>query len=123
MSASAFVEMVSSSGFLGDQLIRTQHFIGASKWRKVNDNLIMGHHQIRSTHHRFAEPIVNDNAEGVDAPIKAKSHVMAMITYVRIDGMWKWSGIETDIRWHDGRFVDVFRDFKSSIGRESIDKL
>lgn len=111
MTAEAFLAMMSSPGFLGDPLIRTQHFIGATKWRKFGSDRIEGYHQIRSTHHRFDTVPVGDNAEGQTAPVAAKAHVLATITYVSVNGEWKWGGIKTDIRWHDGRFVDVFRDF------------
>lgn len=105
------MQMMSSPGFLGDPLLRTQHLIGASKWRKISDTCIKGHHQIRTTHQRFAVPIVGDNAEGVEAVVKAKSHVGAEVTYVLVRGEWKWGGVKTDIRWHDGPFVKCFKDF------------
>jgi scytalone dehydratase len=111
MPASEFVQMMSSPGFLGDPLIRTQHFVGATKWRKVDVDRIEGHHQIRSTHHRFDTPPVGDNSEGKRSSVAAKSHVLAIITYVCVNGEWKWGGIKTDIRWHDGKFIDIFRDF------------
>lgn len=111
MPAADFVAMMSSPGFLGDPLIRTQHFVGATKWRKTADDCILGHHQIRSTHHRFAVPPVGDNATGVKSDVAAKAHVMAIITYRRVGEEWRWGGIETDIHWHDGEFVKIFGDF------------
>ncbi|PWY66773.1 NTF2-like protein [Aspergillus heteromorphus CBS 117.55] len=64
MSAATFVDMISRSGFLGDPLLRTQHLIGATKWRKVDDHRIEGCHQ---------------------KLIKVKSHGTATITYVQVE--------------------------------------
>lgn len=45
MSAEKFVEMISSDGFLGDRLIKTQH-----------DTEVIGHHQLRAARLRFTGP-------------------------------------------------------------------
>ncbi|OJJ40776.1 hypothetical protein ASPWEDRAFT_98518, partial [Aspergillus wentii DTO 134E9] len=108
MPASSFRTMISGPDFLGDPLIRTQHFIGATKWEKISSTLLEGHHQLRTTHHRFAEPIRGNNSESVVAPVQFKSHVYAKFRYVNMDGGWKWGGLECRIRWNDGPINKLF---------------
>lgn len=141
MPSSDFVGMMSSTGFLGDPLIHTQHFIGATKWRKLAPDHIEGVHQIRAAHQRY-KPTVEAKedaavANGGDGDVKitdigaapvhsslkreveAKGHGHAVITLtyrlIEKDGFkaWKWGGITTDIRWNEFDFDKIFKGFES----------
>lgn len=120
MPSKSFLGMMSSAGFLGDPLIHTQHFIGASKWKKLGPNLIEGKHQIRAAHQRYvagSQPIDMSNEgkseHGIKRDVEAKGHGHAVITitYRCIDGIWKWGGITTDIRWNEFDFEKIFKGF------------
>lgn len=51
-----FVGMVSSTGFVGDPLVDTQHFIGGSKFEKTGEDSVTGYHQLRAAHQRYTGP-------------------------------------------------------------------
>ncbi|KAJ5188057.1 hypothetical protein N7491_004381 [Penicillium cf. griseofulvum] len=103
LPASEFVQMMSAPEFLGDPLIHTQHMMGAHKYRKIAPDLIEGYHQIRAAHQRYTGPDLQE--------IEAKGHGHAVITltYVKVDGRWKWGGITTDIRWNEFEFDKIFK--------------
>merc|ERR1712169_138214 len=50
-----FIKMISDPKVLGDPLLMTQHFCGASKWEKVSDTEIIGHHQLRVPHQKYTD--------------------------------------------------------------------
>jgi hypothetical protein len=56
MDAEDFIDMISDPGFLGDPLLKTQHLLGATERVKVSDTDIIGHHQLRVAHLRYAAP-------------------------------------------------------------------
>ena len=47
--------MASDPHVLGDPLLKTQHFIGSSKWEKVSDTEVIGWHQLRVPHQRYTD--------------------------------------------------------------------
>lgn len=93
MAPADFVAMVSHPHFLGTPRIQTQHFIGMTKWEKVSETQILGHHQMRVAHQKHADD------ELKEVTVKGHSHGTGTITYRRIDGVWKFAGIEPHIRW------------------------
>lgn len=90
-----FVNAMRQYGFVGDQLVRTHHHIGASKWHKVSDDYVIGHHQLRASHQRFAAAdlqVVQNQGSG---------HSVMQIFYRRLQGEWKIAGMKPTVRWHE----------------------
>lgn len=93
MTPAEFVVMMSGPSLLGNPHLQTQHFIGVTKWEKVGEAQIVGHHQMRVAHQRHAD----DGLKEVIA--KGHFHGTSTITYRRVDGVWKFAGIEPHARW------------------------
>ena len=93
LPAPAFLEMVSSQYFLGNVRIKTQHFVGASKWEQTGVDEMTGFHQMRVAHQKYADDELKEVA------VKGHAHGKATIWYKRVDDVWKFAGIEPDIRW------------------------
>ena len=55
MPAAEFVAMASSKQVLGDPLLKTQHFIGGTKWEYISETEAMGYHQLRVPHQRYVD--------------------------------------------------------------------
>ncbi|KAF2878564.1 Scytalone dehydratase [Massariosphaeria phaeospora] len=85
--------MVSSQHFLGNLRIRTQHFVGASKWEHTAPDEITGFHQMRVAHQIYADD------ELKQVLVKGHAHGKATIWYKQVESVWKFAGIEPDIRW------------------------
>ncbi|KAI9874728.1 MAG: hypothetical protein M1830_009305 [Pleopsidium flavum] len=103
LPADSFVAMMSDHNFLGDPLISTQHLMGAYKYRKLGPRHIEGDHQIRAAHQRYTGP------EKKEVEVKGHGYAMITLTYKEVDGVWKWGGITTLIRWNEYDFAKVFR--------------
>jgi scytalone dehydratase len=96
--------MISNPLFLGDPLVDSQHFIGAaSKWVKVSDTEITGCHQSRAAHIRWTD----ETKSGVAA--KGHGHGNIRIEYQKVDGVWKWAGIKTHVRWNEHDWSKIFK--------------
>ncbi|KAL4950056.1 Scytalone dehydratase [Aspergillus filifer] len=93
MPAAEFIAMASSPHFLGNPYLKTQHFVGRTKWEKIDDDVILGHHQMRVAHQKHAD------AEMKEVIAKGHSHGSATMTYRKVDGVWKFAGIEPEVRW------------------------
>jgi scytalone dehydratase len=102
MPAEEFVAMVSSLKMLGNPLLKTQHFIGGSRWEKVSSNEIRGYHQLRVPHQKYL-----DGNEGV-VDVKGHAHGSNMHLYKKINGVWKLAGLSPDIRWCEYDFANIF---------------
>ncbi|ORY69632.1 putative scytalone dehydratase [Pseudomassariella vexata] len=103
MFAEQFLGMASDVKFLGNPRIKTQHFVGATKWVQTSEDEITGYHQMRVAHQKYADDALTEIA------VKGHAHGKGTIWYRRVDGVWKFAGIEPDIRWseynHDKIFV------------------
>lgn len=102
MAADEFVGMVSGPHVLGNPLLKTQHFVGTSKWEKVSDDEIVGHHQMRVAHQRYKD----SDLKTVD--IKGHSHGSATMWYKRVDGVWKFAGLKPNERWFEYDYDKIF---------------
>ena len=122
LPASDFVAMVSSPDFLGDPNLDTQHHMGAFKLRKVSPDEIEGKWQIRAAHQRYQDEGVR--YPGAERTAKTKhgekavllvgnSHAIITLVYRRVEGVWKWAGIETDILWNENGFDEMFTGFEA----------
>jgi scytalone dehydratase len=47
MPADEYITMASDPTVLGNPLLKTQHFVGLTKWEKTSDDEITGYHQLR----------------------------------------------------------------------------
>ena len=101
--------MVSSAHFLGNKRIKTQHFIGATKWSQhpKNPDKITAEHQMRVAHQKYKDDELKE--------VLYQGHALgrATIQYRKIDGIWKFAGLEPDIRWTEydnGKFIIQWTD-------------
>ncbi|KAF5532892.1 scytalone dehydratase [Fusarium mexicanum] len=102
MSAQDFVSMISDVNLLGNPLISTQHFIGASKYEKLAETVATGLHQIRAAHQRHSS--LDKNI--VEA--KGHGHATMLHTYRKIEGEWKIAGIKPTVYWNEYDFDQIF---------------
>jgi len=108
MPAEDFVAMASDPHVLGDMTLRTQHFIGGTKWEKVSDDTIIGYHQLRVPHQRYTDETCKQ------VLLKGHAHSYNKHWYKKVNGVWKFAGLNPDIRWHEYDFDQIF-----AAGRES----
>lgn len=106
MPAADFVGILSHIGFVGDPLVHTQHHIGASKWEKLSEVEVVGHHQLRAAHQRYT----NLNRDVVEN--KGHGHAMVRLAYRRLEGVgWKLTGLRPAVRWNEFEFDKIFKGF------------
>jgi scytalone dehydratase len=104
MPAADFLSLASSQQFLGNIRIKTQHLIGAGKWVQTAEDEITGYHQMRVAHQKYTDD------ELTEVIHKGHAHGKATIQYRRVDGIWKFSGLEPDIRWAEHELDKIFHD-------------
>lgn len=107
MKADEFISMMSDPGFLGDTLLKTQHLLGMSKWTKMSDDFIIGHHQLRAAHLRYT-----DETHAAEE-MRGHSHATNEHYYRKIDGVWKFAGLKPTVRWNEYEFESIFKGFKA----------
>ena len=95
MPADAFVAMASDAKFLGNPQLKTQHLVGTSKWTKTSETEITGCHQMRVAHQKYADEKMTEVAA------KGHAHGKGTICYRMVEGVWKFAGVEPDIRWYE----------------------
>ncbi len=103
MPAEEFVNMISSDGFLGDPLIKTQHLLGATEWKRISETEVIGHHQLRAAHNRFTGP----DMQRIDR--RGHSHATNEHFYKKVDGVWKFAGLRPTVRWNEYDFEKIFK--------------
>lgn len=101
MPAADFVKMMQNPLFLGDKNIVSQHLLAVSKWEKLSETEIKSSHQSRAAHMRYEEG-------GEKLAAKGHGHGMVTTSYRKIDGVWKWAGIETKVDFNEHEFERVF---------------
>ncbi|KAK4995157.1 hypothetical protein LTR66_004965 [Elasticomyces elasticus] len=106
MPARDFIAMASNPSFLGNPLIKTQHFIGLSVWERTGEDEIAGRHQVRVAHQRYADESFTNVA------VKGHNHGGATTWYKKIDGVWKFAGIGPEARWFEFDYEKVFEHTK-----------
>ncbi|KAF6803652.1 scytalone dehydratase [Colletotrichum musicola] len=112
MPAEEFIAMISDKSVLGNPLLKTQHFIGGSRWEKVSDTEVIGHHQLRVPHQRYTD------ASRKEVAVKGHAHSYNMHWYRKVNGVWKFAGLNPEIRWSEYDFEAVFADGRDSFGDE-----
>lgn len=110
MPADEYVAMASNPHVLGDPLLKTQHFIGSSKWEKISDTEAIGWHQLRVPHQRYTD------ASRTEIAVKGHAHGSNQHWYRKIDGVWKFAGLAPIIRWGEFDFDKVFATGRQTFG-------
>lgn len=122
MPAADFLAMISAPAVLGNPLLRTQHFVGASRWERVADDEVVGHHQLRVPHQVYTDASLRA------VRVKGHAHSYNRHWYRRVDGVWKFAGLAPEIRWSEYDFEGVFASGRAAFGsggegaREGVDK-
>lgn len=113
MPASEYLAMISDPHVLGNPLLRTQHFIGGTRWEKVSDDEVIGYHQLRVPHQKYTDETMSEVA------VKGHAYSANKHWYRRIDGVWKFAGLCPDIRFFEYDFDKVFADGRDQFGEEA----
>jgi len=113
MPAEEFITMISSPTVLGDATLKTQHFVGASRWERVSADEVVGYHQLRVPHQRYDR---DPAEEGARVTVKGHAHSANKHWYRRVDGVWKFAGLCPDIRWFEHDFDRIFADGRDNFG-------
>ncbi|KAI1155016.1 Scytalone dehydratase-domain-containing protein [Nemania diffusa] len=116
MPADEFIAMVSNPAVLGDPLLMTQHFIGGTKWQKISDDEVVGVHQLRVPHQRYTD------ASRTHVAVKGHAHSTNTHWYKKVDGVWKFAGLDPQIRWGEYDFDRVFADGRDEYGADDATK-
>ena len=104
MPAEEYIQMASDPKVLGNQRLKTQHLVGVAKWVQTGENEITGYNQMRVAHQKYTDETMTEVA------VKGHGHGKATIWYQRVDGVWKFAGIEPDIRWSEYNHDKIFEE-------------
>ncbi|KAL9111235.1 MAG: hypothetical protein Q9227_004313 [Pyrenula ochraceoflavens] len=105
MPAEEYVQMASSPGLLGNPRLKTQHFVGGvSKWEKTSETEITGSHQMRVAHQKYKDDAMTE------VHLKGHAHGQSTVWYRKVDGVWKFGGIEPGIRWSEYDHDKIFQE-------------
>jgi scytalone dehydratase len=105
--------MASDAHVLGNPRLKTQHFVGNSRWEKTSETEITGYHQMRVAHQKYADDAMTEVAA------TAHAHGMGTMWYRKVDGEWKFAGIEPGIRWSEGDHDKIFEAGEEKFGEKS----
>lgn len=94
--------MVSSDKVLGNRRLKTQHFVGVSKWVKNSELHMTGYHQMRVAHQRYTD------VDCQEVEIKGHAHGTCVAWYLKVNGGWRFSGIEPLVRWSEHDYEKMF---------------
>jgi scytalone dehydratase len=117
MPAEEFVTMASDPKVLGNPLLKTQHFIGGTKWEKVSDEEIIGWHQLRVPHQKYTDATMSEVA------VKGHAHSTNQHWYKKVDGEWKFAGLNPEIRWSEFDFDKVFEEGRENFGEKTEEEV
>ncbi|KAF2653723.1 Scytalone dehydratase [Lophiostoma macrostomum CBS 122681] len=95
LSPDEYVAILSSTKLLGDPRMKTQHFLGASKWESLCDGSVQVDHQIRVAHQRYKD---EDLLEVVN---KGHGHGVTRHVYRKVTGSWKIVGVAPSLNWFE----------------------
>lgn len=112
MPADEYIAMISDPNVLGNPLLRTQHFFGASRWERVSDTEVIGYHQLRVPHQVYTDDTLSKVA------VKGHAHSANTHWYRKVDGVWKFAGLDPQIRWFEYDFDKVFATGRDQFGTE-----
>ena len=110
--------MASDPHVLGDPSLKTQHFIGGTRWEKVSYTDAIGYHQLRVPHQKYTD------ASCKEVAVKGHAHSFNKHWYKKIDGVWKFAGLAPEIRWFEYDFDKVFQSGRDNFGeKEQLDEV
>jgi len=112
MPAEDFIAMISSPTVLGNPLLKTQHFIGGTRWERISETEIIGWHQLRVPHQVYTD------ASMTEVKVKGHAHSANQHWYRKVDGVWKFAGLNPDIRWSEYQFDKVFESGRDELGEK-----
>ena len=112
MPEDAFIGMASDPKVLGNPRLKTQHFVGATKWVKTSDTEVTGYHQMRVAHQKYADDKLTE------VKVKGHGHGKGTIWYRKVDDEWKFAGIEPDIRWSEYDHDKIFEEGEEEFGEK-----
>lgn len=96
LSPDEYVAILSDPKLLGNKLMKTQHFIGASKWEGLEDGSVHAYHQARVAHQRYTDETFQEVAN------KGHGHGVIEHWYRKIDGVgWKIEGSKSTSDWSE----------------------
>ena len=110
MPAESFVSMALDAKVLGNPRLKTQHLVGAAKWVKTGEAEITGYHQMRVAHQRYSDDQLTKVA------VKGHAHGKGTVWYRKVGGVWKFAGIEPDIRWSEYDHDKIFEEGEEKYG-------
>lgn len=103
LSAADWIAMASVPIFLGNKRIKTQHFVGAAtKWIRKSDTEVTAHHRMRVAHQKYKDD------ELKDVLAQGHAHGGAIMHYRKVDGEWKFTGVEPKVRWTEFEHDQIF---------------
>ena len=117
LPADEYVAMASDPHVLGDPLLKTQHFIGSSRWEKVSDTEVIGWHQLRVPHQRYTDETKTAVA------VKGHAHGTNQHWYKKVDGKWKFAGLAVEIKWGEFDLDKVFASGRDTFGESEKEKM
>lgn len=117
MPAADYVAMASHPHVLGDPLLKTQHFIGASKWEKISDTEAIGWHQLRVPYQRYTDD------SKMEVSVEGHAHDSNQHWYRKVEGVWKFAGLAVEIRWAEFDLDQVFASGRDTFGEEESVKV
>ena len=112
MPADEFVAMASDPKFLGNPVLKTQHFIGGSSWEKISDDEILGSHQMRVAHQKYTDESCKTVA------VKGHAHGVGVMRYRKVGGVWKFAGLCPNTRWYEYDYDKVFVEGRDHFGED-----
>ncbi|PKS11817.1 hypothetical protein jhhlp_001110 [Lomentospora prolificans] len=113
MPAQEFLAMISNPSVLGDPTLKTQHFVGASRWERISADEVVGYHQLRVPHQRYDR---DPAQQGAKVTAKGHAHSANKHWYRKVNGVWKFAGLCPDIRWSEYDFDKIFAGGRENFG-------
>ncbi|KAK4168185.1 putative scytalone dehydratase [Cladorrhinum sp. PSN259] len=108
-----FIGMASSPKFLGNLRLKTQHFVGgAARWEQTSETEITGYHQMRVAHQKYADDALTK------VSMQGHGHGNAKIWYRKVDGVWKFAGVEPGVRWGEFDYAKIFIEGEELFGEK-----
>lgn len=102
MPAEEFIILVSSRALLGDPLLMTQHVVAGTRWELKSPTDAIGYHQIYAPHLKYKDE------SKTEVLLRGYAHGTNKHWYKKIDGVWKFAGLEPEVRWFEYDFDKMF---------------
>ncbi len=113
MPANEFITMASDPKVIGNPLLKTQHFVGGTRWEKTADDEITGYHQLRVAHQKYTDQSCKTVA------VKGHAHGRGTMWYKKVGDVWKWAGVSPHVRWTEYDYDQVFAEGRDSFGEDA----